>query len=103
MVEHWLVEPVIRVQSSYFTPKRIKRGCLYEIYYYGWWRWNQMGQLYRRSKTLNKYKRIAIISKLNINEYRKGLRDFKPVEMEVTKSKKQEEAYDFSHGRFTGG
>ena len=36
-----------------------------------------------------------------INEYRKGLRDFKPVEMEVTKSKKQEEAYDFSRGRFT--
>jgi len=47
------------------------------------------------------------ISKLNINEYRKGLRDFKPVEMEVTKSMKQEfltvrlEAYDFSRGRFT--
>ncbi len=44
---------------------------------------------------------FLIISKLNINEYRKGLRDFKPVEMEVTKSKKQEEAYDFSRGRFT--
>ena len=48
-----------------------------------------------------------IISKLNINEYRKGLRDFKPVETEITKSKKQEiltvrlEAYDFSRGRFT--
>ena len=44
---------------------------------------------------------FLIISKLNINEYRKGLRDFKPVETEVTKSKKQEEAYDFSRGRFT--
>ena len=51
--------------------------------------------------------RMTIAEEMGNDMNEKELRDFKPVEMEVTKSKKQEilivrlEAYDFSRGRFT--